>query len=334
VSVRRLLRAYSFLFAGVLAVILLVANVVQLPEFVAVRNWDENLIAFAPFAILAIASTPSILTGQGGLDLSIAPTANLVNVFLAVHLLPSHTWGRAWLAVPVCLALSTAVGAFNGFLVGVLRYQPVIATLGMLLVLLGLNLKIAPQPVPAFGGWVGALHGSLGPVPWGLILIALPLLAWAALRFTPFHRTLYFVGGNAATAYSAGVNVTAVRVLAYAIGGLFAGVGGLAMTALLSGGDPNLGLHYALIALAAVALGGTPIGLGGRGGMIGSLLGAAVIFLLQNLLIVSHVSNVWLQVAYGAMLAVGVIVGARMTAPPRTPRARPRGRVSVGRTGA
>jgi ribose transport system permease protein len=130
------------------------------------------------------------------------------------------------------------------------------------------------------------------------------------------------------------VNVTAVRVLAYAIGGLFAGVGGLAMTALLSGGDPNLGLHYALIALAAVALGGTPIGLGGRGGMIGSLLGAAVIFLLQNLLIVSHVSNVWLQVAYGAMLAVGVIVGARMTAPPRTPRARPRGRVSVGRTGA
>jgi len=326
--VRRLLRTQSYLFAGLLAAVLLVANIVQLPQFVAVRNWDENLAAFAPFAILAIASTPAVLTGQGGLDLSIAPVANLVNVFLAVHLLPSHTWGRAWLAVPACLLLSTAVGAFNGFLVGVLRYQPVIATLGMLLVLLGVNLKIAPQPAPAFGGWVGALHGDLGPVPWGLILIVLPLLAWAALRFTPFYRTLYFVGGNAATAFSAGVNVTAVRVVAYAIGGLFAGVGGIALTALLAGGDANLALQYALIALAAVALGGTPIGIGGRGGMIGSLLGAAVIFLLQNLLIVSHVSNVWLQVAYGAMLAVGVIVGARMTAPPRRPRARVRARTA------
>ena len=323
-QVRRLLRKNSFLFAGVLAAILFVANVIQLPAFVEPENWDVNLLAFAPFAILAIASTPSVLTGHGGIDLSIAPLANFVNVFLAVHLLSSATWGEPWLAIPIVLAMSTAVGLFNGFLIGVLRYQPVIATLGMLLIFIGVNLKIAPQPIPAFSGWVTELQGNLGPIPWGLILIALPLLAWSALRLTPFYGTLYYVGGNPTTAYSAGVNVTAVRVLAYGIGGLFAGVGGLALTALVSGGDANLGLHYTLIALAAVALGGTPIGLGGRGGVLGSLLGAAVIFLLQNLLIVSNVSNVWLQVAYGAMLAVGVIVGARMTAPPRPPRARTR----------
>lgn len=325
-NIRRLLRTNTFLFAGLLALILFVANVVKLPAFVSVENWDANLLAFAPFAILAVASTPAVLTGQGGIDLSIAPLANLVNVVLVIHLLDSPTLGRPWIAVPIVLALSTGVGLVNGVLVGVLRYQPVIATVGGLLVLLGLNLKLAPIPAAATAGWVQELHGNLGPVPWGLILIALPLLAWGALRFTPFYRTLYFVGGNATTAYSAGVNVTAVRVVAYAIGGLFAGVGGLALTALLSGAEANLGLQYALIALAAVALGGTPIGIGGRGGVIGSLLGAAVIFLLQNLLIVSHVSNIWLQVAYGAMLAIGVIVGARMTAPPRPPRAAARGR--------
>jgi ribose transport system permease protein len=316
VNVRSFIRTKTFLFAGLLAGVLLVANIVELPAFVAVRNWDQNLIAFAPFAILAIASTPSVLTGQGGLDLSVAPLANLVNVVLVVELLPSHTFGKAWLAIPIVLALSTAVGLANGFLVGVLRYQPVIATLGVLLVLLGVNLKIAPTPATAFVPWVAALRGDLGPVPWGLILILLPLLAWTALRLTPFQRTLYFVGGNPATAYSAGVDVTRVRLVAYAIGGLFAGVGGLALTALLDTGDANLGLQYALIALAAVALGGTPIGVGGRGGVFGSLLGAASIFLLENLLIVSHVSNLWLQVAYGAMLAVGVILGSRLIATP------------------
>ena len=212
VQVRRLLRKNSFLFAGVLAAILFVANVIQLPAFVEPENWDVNLLAFAPFAILAIASTPSVLTGHGGIDLSIAPLANFVNVFLAVHLLSSATWGDAWLAIPIVLAMSTAVGLFNGFLVGVLRYQPVIATLGMLLIFIGVNLKIAPQPIPAFSGWVTELQGNLGPIPWGLILIALPLLAWSALRLTPFYGTLYYVGGNPTTAYSAGVNVTAVRV--------------------------------------------------------------------------------------------------------------------------
>jgi ribose transport system permease protein len=321
VTVRSILRAHTFLFAGLLAAILLAGNIVELPAFVAVRNWDENLIGFAPFAILAIASTPSVLTGQGGLDLSVAPLANLVNVVLVIELLPSHTFGQAWVAIPIVLALSTAVGLVNGFLVGVLRYQPVIATLGTLLVLLGVNLRLAPQPVTAFVPWVTELHGDLGPVPWGLILILLPLLAWSALRYTPFHRTLYFVGGSPATAFSAGVHVTRVRLAAYAIGGLFAGVGGIALTALIDTGDPNLGLQYALIALAAVALGGTPIGVGGRGGVLGSLLGAACIFLLENLLIVSHISNLWLQVAYGAMLAVGVILGSRLIAPPRPGRA-------------
>jgi ribose transport system permease protein len=319
--VRAVLRANSYLFALVLAIGFFIANVVYLPQFVAVSNWDTNLLTFAPFAILAMASTPAVLTGSGGLDLSVAPLANLVNVVLVTVLLTNSNLSSAWVAVPIVLALSTTVGLFNGVLVGILRYPPVVATVGMLLLLGGVTLRVESLPVPANEPWILELAGNLGPIPWGLVMIAVPFGFWALLRLTPFYRTLYMVGGNAATAYSAGVNVTLVRILAYGIGGLFAGVAGIALTALVQTSDPNVGLQYSLIAFAAVALGGTPIGVGGRGGVIGSLLGAAVIYLLQNLLLVSGVSNVWLQVLYGLLLIGGAVAGAKLTAPPRIPRA-------------
>jgi len=317
---RRLLRGHGFLFALVLGIALFVANVIALPSFVAVDHWDTTLATFAPFAILAVASTPAIMTGDGGLDLSIAPSANLANVVLVIELLSHPTLASPWIAIPIMVGVSTLVGLFNGFLIAVFRVSPVVLTVGMLLFLIGLNARIAPVPTPATASWVQALNGSLGPVPWGLILIAIPLVLWTLTRLTPFYETLYFVGGNSATAYSAGVRVTAVKIAAYAIGGLFAGIGGVAITAVFQASDPNVGFQYSLIAFAAVALGGTPLGTGGRGGVVGSVLGAAVIYLLENLLILAHVSNQWLQVAYGALLIVGATVGAAMAAPPKQPR--------------
>jgi ribose transport system permease protein len=322
--VTRLLREHTFLFALVLAAGLLVGNVIALPAFVAVDHWDVNLATFAPFAILAVASTPAVMTGSGGIDLSIAPLANLANVVLVVWLLAHPGLDSPWAAIPLVLALTTAVGVVNGLLVTVLRIPPVVETVGMLLILLGLNARISPLPVAVDASWVRSLHGSLGPVPWGLILIAAPLALWGLLRLTPFPATLYAVGGNAATAYSAGVSVGAVRVIAYGTGGLFAGIAGLALTSVFLTSDPNIGFQYVLVATAAVAVGGTPIGTGGRGGVLGSVLGAAVIYLLQNVLIVTHVPNAWLQVAYGALLVTGAVLGAalaaRGTATPAVPR--------------
>jgi ribose transport system permease protein len=322
VKLRRLLREKTYLFSLILMVALFVANVIALPAFVSVDNWATNVATFAPFAVLAIASTPAILTGNGGIDLSIAPSANLANIVLVVELLPHATLSQPEIAIPIVLLMTSAIGLFNGFLVAVMRLPPVVATVGMLLLLLGLNSRVGPLPVPVTTQWVHSLNGSLGPVPWGGILIAIPLVIWSLTRLTPFHRTLYLVGGNQATAFSAGVNVTAVRMIAYTFGGLFAGIGGLALTAVFQTSDPNIGFQYSLIALAAVALGGTPLGVGGRGGVLGSLLGAAVIYLLQNLLLVSHVSNVWLQLVYGALLVLGVVAGALVSAPPRQPRVR------------
>jgi len=316
--IRQLLRKHGFLFALLVAVGLFVANVIVLPAFVAVDRWDTTLATFAPFAILAIASTPAVMTGGGGLDLSIAPSANLANVVLVNHLLTNSTLASPWVAIPIVLAITTAIGLFNGFLVAFFRVSPVVLTVGMLLFLLGLNDHLAPEPTATTAGWIMGLNGDLGPIPWGLVLIAIPLAIWGLTRLTAFYPMLYFVGGNQATAFSAGLSVTAVRAAAYGFGGLFAGIGGLAITGVFRASDPNVGLDYSLIAVAAVALGGTPLGNGGRGGVIGSLLGAAVIYLLDNLLIVANVPNQWLQVAYGGVLIVGATVGAAMAQAPKT----------------
>lgn len=319
---RTLLRAHSFLFALVLTVVLFIANVIVLPDFVARSSWDADFITFAPFAILAVASTPAVMTGGGGLDLSIAPSANLANVVLTVDLLTSPHLSSPWIAIPLVLLMTTAIGLFNGLVITLFRVPAVVTTVGMLLLLTGLVTRLAPNPTAVTSGWVTSLHGDLAGVPWGLILIAIPLVLWSLTRLTPFRSTLYLVGGNAAAAYSTGVNVVAVRLIAYSIGGLFAGIGGLAITGSLLTSDTSIGMAYSLIAMAAVALGGTPIGVGGRGGVFGSMLGAASIYLLQNVLIAANVPSSWEQVAYGGLLIIGATIGGLVASPPRPPRAR------------
>ncbi|HVI17741.1 MAG TPA: hypothetical protein VM712_05160, partial [Gaiellales bacterium] len=147
--------------------------------------------------------------------------------------------------------------------------------------------------------------------PGGLLLVAAPLVVWWLLSRTAFHRNLYAVGGNDATAFSAGIDVTAVRVLAYSLGGAFAAVGGVALTALVSSTQASGFAQYTLIALAAVALGGTQLG-GGRGGLVASLLGACCIYFMQTLLGALEVSSAWLTFVYGCLLVAGVVVGAKL----------------------
>ncbi|MGH2877540.1 MAG: ABC transporter permease [Solirubrobacteraceae bacterium] len=311
---RSLLAQHRFLFALALAVILLAANVVAAPSFGEPSNLSDTLGVFAPFALAAMAGTPSILSGGGGLDLSIGPLMSLVNVVLVVGLMPNGL-GSPAVAVPLVLVLGAAVGAADGFLVSGLRYQPVIATLCALFVIVGVNLKIAPSPVIApRGNWTVELAHSVGPVPGAVVTVGAVALLWLALRRTAYYRALVAVGGNDAAAFSAGVNIVAVRTVAYALGGAMAAVGGLALTGLVQTADANLGTQYVLIALAAIAVGGTQFA-GGRGGLLGSALGAAMIYLLQNLLSALSVSALWLQVVYGVVLLVAVIAGARLTEP-------------------
>ena len=141
-------------------------------------------------------------------------------------------------------------------------------------------------------------------------MIAVPLLAWKLLERSSFGVNLRAVGDADATALSAGIGVTRVRLIAYASGGVLAGVGALSFTALVRSADSSNPTQFTLVALAAVALGGTAM-TGGRGGLGLSVLGAATIFLIQNLLNALSVSAFYLNLTYGGALLLAVIVGGR-----------------------
>jgi ribose transport system permease protein len=302
-----LLQARTFMFAALLAIALFVTNIIVQPSFVS-SGVPQTLADLAPFAIVAMATVPSIVSG--GFDFSVGPVLSLTNVMLVAVLLPDGL-GGPWTSIPILLALGAAVGALSGVAVSYLRVPAIITGLCALFVVSGIAQQILLDPEPAPTNWTDHLAGKIGPVPGGLITIAVPLIIWFVLRRTPFVRAMFSIGGDAPTAFAAGMNVGVIRILAYALGGVFAAIGGIALTGFISSADSSLGLQYSLIALAAMCLGGTPVG-GGRGGLVGALVGAVCIYLIQNILSAVNVPAEWLDVVYGGVLILAVIVSARL----------------------
>jgi ribose transport system permease protein len=302
-------------FALLLTVILLIANQLARSSFGAWGSWPANLADFAPFALAAMATTPAVLSGGGGIDISIGPLLNLVSIIIVGVLLP-HGLGSIWIAVPIAIALGAMVGAINGVLVGVFRFQTVLATLCGLFVLSGVGLAILVAPASGTTPWLTALGNKVGPIPGGLIMILIPVVVWFILGRTPYKRALFAVGGDDLAAYSAGVDVTSVRIIAYSLGGAFAALAGIALAAATQSADPTQATQYTLPAIAAVAIGGTSL-LGGRGSLVGAILGAAIMFMIQTLLDSLAVNSNWLQVVYGAILIGGLVLGSYLSGGPK-----------------
>ena len=292
----------SYAFSALLMVVVLVATLIKDSGNFGV---SDQLAIAAPMVLAAMASAPSII-GRG-FDLSISPLLVFTNCVYVVWLAP-HGLGGA-IAVPIVLAVGLAAGMVTGLTITLLRIQPVVVTLALYFALQGVDLLMAPNPKSLGEGdrWIYHLAGDVGPIPGAVFTIGIPLLIWYALKRVPFGGLLYAVGSNDASAFASGVNVTAVRVASYALGGLFAGFGGLALTALVHSANASTSTQYALIAIAGVVLGGTSLA-GGRGGLIGVCFGAFTIYLLQNLLSSFEVNPAWLQIVYGAILIVAVVI--------------------------
>jgi ribose/xylose/arabinose/galactoside ABC-type transport system permease subunit/ABC-type multidrug transport system ATPase subunit len=307
----RLLAERTWIVPAALTVALLIANVVEQHSFLEWHSWILTFAELATPGLAAMASTPAILGGGGGIDISIAPLFVMVSVVVEVMLLGNGITSAA-IVIPAAVLFGAAVGAINGALINYGRYQAVVATLCMNFILSGFALAYAPSPVSGTTGWLTALGSKVGGVPGGLILLVVPLAVWFLLARTPFVKTLCAVGGSEITAYTAGVNVPMIRTLGYTLGGSIAGLAGIAITAQLHQAEADTGFvtPFILLAIAAVALGGTSLA-GGRGGLFGALLGAVVIFLIENLLGALHISSFWSQAVYGATLIVAVLFAAR-----------------------
>jgi ribose transport system permease protein len=256
-------------------------------------------------AVLGAGMTFVILTG--GIDLSVG---SILAAAAVVGLLVSQTLGD--LGIVAALLAGLVIGLGNGVLIAFLRLPPFIVTLGSLTAVRGLARLLgndttvfnASLPFAFIGN--GALNLGIVSIPWLIVIAFLVIVgSWLILRRTVLGVHIYAVGGNESAARLSGIKVWAVLLFVYGISGLLAGLGGVMQAArLYAANGLQLGQSYELDAIAAVILGGTSF-VGGIGSIWGTLVGALIIAVLTNGLILLGVTDVWQYIAKGA-----VIIGA------------------------
>ncbi|MBV9278624.1 MAG: ABC transporter permease [Chloroflexi bacterium] len=231
------------------------------------------VIGSLPLAFAAMAQAAVVLSG--GIDLSVGSLMTLVNVLAALWM-ASANFGEALLLSLALVAVGALAGAFTGALITVTRVPDIVVTLAMSFVWAGVALQAMPTP----GGgapidWQNLMTGEVWSyVPEGLFVLALALgVIWLPVVRSRLGLALYAIGSNRNAAYLGGVSVSRTRVAAYALGGVFAALAGLALTAGTATGSANSGASYTLNSVAAVVLGGVTL-TGGRGGMLGPVAAA------------------------------------------------------------
>jgi ribose transport system permease protein len=300
-------RNYAWPVLGAV-VIFIILNAWASPAFTNPSIWNGMLVGATPFIIMAMAQAVPVLSGDGGIDLSVGPLAGLVNALITAFLIP-RGWSDPLSVIGVSLAVGVLSGLLNGFMVAVVRVQPIIATLGTFLAYQGMTIELLPMAGGMSAPWLDGLAGTYAGIPGMLIILVLIAVAWLLIERTAFRRNLLAVGGDPRAAYASGINVVGVRVLSYVIGGMLAAVTGIVFTASLGSGDPRVGVPYTLISIAAVALGGISLS-GGRGGLLGAAAAGFFLFLVQTLFTLAQVSIFYLQIAYGLILLLALTLNA------------------------
>ena len=295
------------------------------PEFFQQQNMINVARQSAIVGVVAVGMTFVILTG--GIDLSVGSTLALVAVSSAMMIdsgLPIP------LVILLALLVGLGVGLVNGFGVTLLGIQPFVMTLAMLGIVRGTVFELSngsPQDffvsshvLDFFGN--GELLGVPGPL---IIFVLVALAGVLVLRYLPFGRYVYALGGSVEAARLSGVKTTRMTIAVYAISGVCAAIAGLMTAARLSVGDPIAGNLVELDAIAAVVIGGTSLA-GGVGGMVGTIAGALLLAMLSNVLNLIGVSPFYQLIVKGAVIIVAVVltqVATRLTARRTTGEGRP-----------
>jgi ribose/xylose/arabinose/galactoside ABC-type transport system permease subunit len=258
------------------------------PAFLRAQNLVNILNPAAALGMVAIGQTFVILTGRGALDLSVASVMATVGVIVA-----KLTGGQDAMLLPVgmvCLLFGILVGLINGLLITKGRVAPIMATLGMMIILQGgrfLYTKgIAKGTYPPFLRFLGT--GFIGPFPTSIVSLAIMVaLAAMVLNKTVFGRQVYAVGGNISAAVLSGYNTDRILILIFMISGLTASIAGLYLAGWIGVSDNWVGQGYEVDSIAAVVMGGTSFE-GGRGSVFGTIAGVLILVMLYNLVLLLH----------------------------------------------
>jgi erythritol transport system permease protein len=315
----------QFLLRG-RALIVLIALVLAFAwlenSFLTGANIEILIKQTALNGILAIGMTFVILTG--GIDLSVGSLVGFTGIIAGLLInegLQAADWiifPHTWMVLIISLAAGTLMGAISGFIISRFNVAPFIATLGMLMVARGLagqinNGATYPNLVgkEELGntGYRELGTGELfGVVPWAIVILAIfAVVAWFITTRTPFGRAVYAVGGNERSAELSGVRVKRTKTIVYMISGFCAATVGLIIASQLVAAHPATGLYFELFAIAAVVLGGTSLA-GGRGTIVGTIIGALVIGTLNNGLTLMGISSFAKLIITGVVIVAAVII--------------------------
>jgi ribose transport system permease protein len=270
--------------------------------FLTTRNLTNVARQMSVVGIVALGQALVIISG--GIDLSVGSVIGLAAVAAAMI---SAGTGSPILGIVGAVASGTLVGVINGLLVTRVRINPFITTLGTLSIARGTALLVTngnPQRFDNWAAWLG--YGKVGEIPAQFILlVVLTALVWFFANRVKWGRNVYAVGDNARAARLAGVDVRATRIVVFTVCGALAGLGGLLLGGMLTNANPNLGLGYELDVIAAVILGGVAL-TGGRGSILGVVIGAALMALLRNAFVLLNVSGYWQTITIGLVVVIAV----------------------------
>ncbi|MCJ7825953.1 MAG: ABC transporter permease, partial [Anaerolineales bacterium] len=295
----------AFKEAGILVIffLLCIALSISSPYFLTLSNLTNVVRQFSMIAIISVGMTMVIITG--GIDLSVGSIVGLAGCVAGWMLVDGYT---IWFSIFVGLLVGILVGFVNGSLVVWVGLPQFIATLGTMGIARGLALVITRgyplQPFPDEFLWIA--QGFIGPIPVPVVIMIVVLVAGHIfLSKTTSGRYMYCIGSNSVAARLSGINVNKTLLMAYTITGFVSAISAIILISRLSSAQADNGTGWELDVIAATVIGGTSLA-GGVGSVFGTLIGAAMMGVIRNALILLRVSVYWQTVVIGLVILVAV----------------------------
>lgn len=306
-SLVQFFRSYEFGITVAFGILFTIIGVLA-PRFWRINNLLRVARSFSFIAATGVGEAIVILTG--GIDLSVGSLMGFSGILTGWLL---HNGMSIWLAVPIGLLSGIAAGLLSGFLVTKAKMPPLIPTLGMLSIAYSAGLFITQgMPITSFGQsedlfislGSGFLFGIPNPVIYMLLMV---LIGWVFLRKTPLGHAIYAIGGNEEACELTGINVDRIKMFAYAASGFIASISGILLTSRLSVGDASNGRGSELDVIAAVVIGGVSLA-GGRGSVAGVLVGAAIMGVIRNAMVLLGISSFLQGIVIGFIIIFAVLL--------------------------
>ncbi|MGA2547717.1 MAG: ABC transporter permease [Rectinemataceae bacterium] len=289
---------------GALVILCLVLTVAT-GKFMTPYNLGIVVRQIAFVGMVALGQTLVLLTG--GIDLSVGYVAGLCSIIGS--LLMVNTGINPYVCALIAMLLGAFLGFLNGALISYFRFNPFIATLAMGEVFAGMVLVITKgypvTGIPASFSFLG--QGMIASIPLPTILTVLVAVILSfMLKRTPHGRFIYAVGGNESAAHLAGISIKTVKISVYMLSGFMAAFAGLMFVSRANAGQPTIGPSWQLPSITAAILGGTSL-VGGEGTMFGTIIGATLMGVLANGIVLMDISSYWERVIIGVVVIAAVL---------------------------